>query len=284
MTTDTTETVVETAASDAIAPEQPEVETEASAESSPAVNDADESTESSDKPKGKGIQSRIDELTRNWREAERREAALWDMIRRQQPQPQAEPEETEKPKAPPTLEQFNYDEAAYQAALFQHVKDEAARVAREELRQEREREQAQTKKQTFKQREAEYAKANADYLTLTRDPTLPLPSHIIELAVESENGPAILYHLAQNRDVAERIAGLSPVAAAREVGRIEAKLEKPASAPAAKPAISKAPPPPPRIESVESAVSIRLDGPDADKLSMSDWMARRNKQLARRKG
>lgn len=278
--TDTTEqAVVETPASDAIAPESTEQVEQVQAESSPAVTDADESSE----PKPKGVQKRIDELTRLRYDAERDRDYWRDLAMRQQPQATPEPAKPEAPKPAPKLEDFNYDEAAYQAALFQHVKDEAARVAREELQQERTREKEQTKKQTFRQRETDFAKANPDYLTLTRDPSLPFTRELVELAAESESGPEVLYYLAKNREIADRIAELSPVSQAREIGRIEAKLEKPAaSAPAPKP-VSKAPPPPPRIEAVEQSVTVRADSPDSDKLSDEEWLKLRNKQVARKK-
>jgi hypothetical protein len=267
---DTTEQVVEQPAPDAIEPEQTETPVEEQAESSPAVTDADESPDQKPKPKGKGIQDRIDELTRNWREAERREAALMAMLERQHSPAKPDPVIEEKPKPTPKLEDFNYDEAAYQAALFQHVKDEAARVARAELQQERAREQEQAKKQTFRQRETDFSKENPDYLAVTRDPSLPFTRELVELTSESEKGPEILYHLAKNRDLAERIAGLSPVAAAREIGRLEAKFEKPASAP--KPAVSKAPPPPPRIEATEPEVEK-----DESKMTDTEWYQRQKR-------
>lgn len=274
--TDTTEQVVEQPAPDAIAPTTAETPELVQAESSPAADDADDSSA----PKSKGVQKRIDELTRNWREAERREAALLDMLQRQQA-PAKQEAVPEKPKALPKLEEFNYDEAAYQAALVQHVKDEAARAAREEFHQERTREKEQAKKQTFKQRETDFAKANPDYFTLTRDPSLPITREVVELAAESEKGPELLLYLAKNREVADRIAELSPVAAARELGKIEAKLEKPPAPtpPPPRPApVSQAPPPPPRLETSEPAVEK-----DPDQMSMGDWLKWRNKQLSRKK-
>lgn len=272
MTETTEQAVVETPAPDAIAP----VETtqQVQAESSPAVNDADESSD----PKPKGVQKRIDELTRLRYDAERDRDYWRQLALQQQPQAKPEPAKPEAPKPTPKLEDFNYDEAAYQAALFQHVKDEAARAAREELQQERTREKEQAKKQTFKQRETDFAKANPDYIAITRDPSLPFTRELVELAAESEKGPEVLYYLAKNREIADRIAELSPVAQAREIGRIEAKLEKPsAPAPPPKPAVSQAPPPPPRLEATEPAVEKT-----PDQMSTKEWLRMREKQLRKK--
>jgi hypothetical protein len=278
--TDTTEQVVDQPAPDAIAPDQDEQLEQANAESSPAVNDADESTKP--KPKGNGIQGRIDELTRLRYDAERDRDYWREMATRQQPQAKPEPAKPEAPKPAPKLEDFNYDEAAYQAALFEHVKGEAARAAREELQQERAREKDQAKRQTFKQRETDFAKANPDYFTITRDRSLPFTQDLVELAAESEKGPEILHHLAMNRDLAEQIAGLSPVAVAREIGRLEARFEKPAApAPVPKP-VSKAPPPPPKIEATDATPRVSTTSAESDKLSDDEWVKAERARLSRK--
>ena len=43
--------------------------------------------------------------------------------------------------------------------------------------------------------------------------------------LESDVGPKILYHLAENNDLAKKIASLSPNAALREIGKLEARFE-----------------------------------------------------------
>jgi hypothetical protein len=67
---------------------------------------------------------------------------------------------------------------------------------------------------------------------------------IRDAILESDVGPQILYHLAENDDVAKRIAGLSPKQALREIGKLEARFEAKETAPEAKPIVrSKAPAP-----------------------------------------
>ena len=48
---------------------------------------------------------------------------------------------------------------------------------------------------------------------------------IRDAILESDVGPQILYHLAENDDVAKRIAGLTPKQALREIGKLEARFE-----------------------------------------------------------
>jgi len=55
--------------------------------------------------------------------------------------------------------------------------------------------------------------------------------------LDSDVGPKILYHLAENPEIATRISGLPLSSALREIGRLEARFEKTAEAP--KPAVRK---------------------------------------------
>lgn len=247
---------------------------EADADPAPAVNDADEASR---KP-GQGAQKRIDELTRKRYDAER-EAAYWrDLALKQQPPAQPDATRTAAPQELPTLAQFGYDEMKYQAALIEYAAQEAERRTLERIREDQTRTQQAQGRSAFEKRQAEFLQAMPDYRAkVLEDRNLPISTPMLEVIVESEQGPAIAYYLAENRDLAEQIARLPPVQAARAIGRIEARLEanRPAAAPQAPP-VSKAPPPPPRIEATEPAVDK-----DPDQMSPEAWLKWRTKQLAR---
>lgn len=247
---------------------------EADADPAPAVNDADEASR---KP-GQGAQKRIDELTRKRYDAER-EAAYWrEQALKQQPPAQPDATRTTAPQELPTLAQFGYDEMKYQAALIDYAAQEAERRTLERIREDQTRTQQAQGRSAFEKRQAEFLQAMPDYRAkVLEDRNLPISTPMLEVIVESEQGPAIAYYLAENRDLAEQIARLPPVQAARAIGRIEARLEanRPAAAPQAPP-VSKAPPPPPRIEATEPAVDK-----DPDQMSPEAWLKWRTKQLAR---
>ena len=76
----------------------------------------------------------------------------------------------------------------------------------------------------------------------------------------------IVYFLGQNRDVAERIDGMSNTAMAREFGKIEAKLNQP------KPLVTKTPEP---VKPLESTTTEELDD---DNLTTEQWADKRNKE------
>lgn len=264
------------------APVLPEVQ---AADSSPAT---DKATESPDKMTGTRLldedfrllsekaQKRIDHLTWESREKER-EADHWRQVAMQITAQKAEPAK-ETAAGPPTLEQYGYDEAKYQLAVADYVRAEARREALTAIQQlEGHKAQAERAK-SWQQREAEFAAKQADYREVAYDPTVPISATMAECIAESDMGPQVAYYLAKNKDEAARIAGLSERAAAREIGRIEARISaKPISPP-----VSKAPPPPPKIEAADATVSVRPDTADSDSLSDAEWAKKRNAQLARR--
>jgi hypothetical protein len=244
------------------------------AESTPAVIDANVKPEPDQEP----VQKRIDKLTWQARQAERDRDYWRDQAQRQQPAPPAA--EPEKPKAAPTLEAFNYDEAAYQAALTAHVTAEAARQVREEFRKEQEQLTQKQRVESWRKRETEFAAKTPDY----KDKAYyaPIPDKAVEIIRDCESGPAIAYYLGNHPEEARALDGMSEAAMARAIGRIEAKLEAPAPpAPAPKP-VSKAPPPPPKIEATDSTPRVSTTSPESDKLSDDEWVKAEKARLSRK--
>lgn len=227
---------------------------------------------------------KLDRQTRNWRALETdrdhwRELALQYARPKQETPPAPEPTET----FDKTLADFNYDEGEYRAHLREEIRREAAEVARREVQQQHSRETARQRETSFKAREAEFAKTADDYHAIAHNPSLPITEGMAEAILESEDGPALAYYLGKNPDVTAKLAQLPPLVAAREIGKIEARLaferEKP------KEVVSKAPPPPPKIEGAQPGnLNVKPDDPESDKLSDAEWTRQRNKQLARKKG
>ena len=268
-------TPVEPAGGDAPASVAPELEQEATDTSLDVAEHADE-TPTPDKPKG-GFQRRIQELVSERNEARRildeerrRVDQLVELMAQRQEQPKVEPQ------APPTLEAAGYDEAKYQAAVIEYAKAEARKEAQEALRADREQTQVKTRQQTFKAKEAEYAATVEDYADVVYDRNVPISQTMAELIAESDLGPQLAYHLAKNRDVASAIYGLPPVQAAREIGRIEAKLATPKAEPRP---VTQTPPPPPQIRATEPEVER-----DPESMSMNEWIKWREKQIKRKQG
>lgn len=100
---------------------------------------------------------------------------------------------------------------------------------------------------------------------------VPISPAMAEVIRDSEVGPKILRHLANNKADAQRVYTLSPLAAARELGRIEAGI---LATPAPKPPnrVSQAP------EPIRSLTPTGVTEIDLDKIPISDFMKKRNAQ------
>lgn len=256
---------------EADAPKEP---TENEAEPSPAPDDA------GDKPKKPHWASkRIDELTRQVRETERRELALLDALRARHGE--EVPAKEKAPEPAKTLADFGWDEGKFQdyvkTSLVELTRTEAVAAAKAELSRERERQAKIERSFDHAEREEKFSETVPDYHEVTRARDLAITETMAETIHESENGPAIAYHLGKNPRLAERISQLPALQQAREIGRIEAKLEKPQA-----PKVSSAPAPAPKIAATEHAVNAKPDSPESDQLSDEAWLKARNKQVSRR--
>ena len=265
--TDTTETVVETTAPDANVTS----EVESVADPSPA---ADEHSES-DAPKSKGVQKRLDELTRNWRETERDRDHWRDLaLRNNAPQPKQEAPQEDKLK---TLADFEYDDAKFQAYVFEQAEKRSVNAAKRALKEEQELTTKKQRFESYRSKESEFAKTVEDYHDAINSLNAELVQGVAEAIVESDDGPALLYHLAKNREIAAQLAKLSPIAAAKELGRIEARLATERERAKAE-KVSKAPPPPPKVEANDPAIDK-----DPDQMTTEEWVKWREKQISKRR-
>ena len=210
--------------------------------------------------KKNGVQSRIDELTRKARDAERR-ANYYEGLATQPAQNPAED------AAKPTADQFeSYDEfveALTDWKVAQKTQTLAQDAAKGVVQHERQA--------NYKERLAETKATITDYdAVMEKAADMQIADYVGEAVFDSERGPEIFYHLAQHPEVAERLNGLSPLKAAMEIGKIEAQL----SAPAVK-RTSQAPAP---ISPIAPGSNTKVNLDTAD---FETYVAERRKQGAR---
>jgi len=172
----------------------------------------------------------------------------------------------------PQRDQFA-DDADYHRALgrweaTQEAKARETQTAQERAQQERAQRQQQTQAtiaESWTKREADFTKTTADYeakVTPFLDDLDHFSKGTREAIVESDLGPALLYHLASNPEEAERIADLSPARQIAELGKLEERLTvKPARR------TSEAPEPPNPTRGGKSAQK------DPTKMSVSEFAA-----------
>lgn len=220
----------------------------------------DESAEEAEKQKPpKGVQKRLDELTREKYEERRRADAIQAQLERTiaiiERQSGAEKPVQHDVNAAPDPE--NYPEGD---ADISYIRD----MARYEVRQEFEAQRALAERQKvvseIEAREAEAKARYADYSEVVTDKTLyPITQkspQLLEVIATHENGPDIAYYLGKNPKVALELAGMNPYHAAIKIGQILNTVTQPKSVTKSVP---KAPPPVERIESIGAAPAASVE-------------------------
>jgi hypothetical protein len=118
--------------------------------------------------------------------------------------------------------------------------------------------QAQAAQVDFQRRTAEVRAAKPDFDDVIMSVAhVPVPPHLQEALLTSEQGPAIMYQLAMNPSELARISALPAVVAVREIGRLEAKLPSVTASPKAKLALR--PPAPPTNVNGKATSTRSLD-------------------------
>ena len=113
-----------------------------------------------------------------------------------------------------------------------------------------------------------FAEEHGDYMDLTRDPTATFFTDVmVGAAIQIEEGPEVLYHLAQHPEEGKRIAAMLPGRQAAEIGKLAAKL----TAPTPEPVVRAKPTPIRPISGRSGEVERSLD-----EMSMDEWHAKRS--------
>jgi hypothetical protein len=224
-------------------------------------NDRDE------KGRFKGVQPRIDELTRARREAER-EASYWRGIAQQGQAQQSAPAAPIKP----TPDKYD-DYGDYVEALTDWKTEQA--VAKR-MEQDSTRKVAETRSQTFAERQVATRAVLPDYDAVVGASETPIANHVGEALMESDRGPELAYHFAKNPDVLQNLNGMTPMQAAREIGKLEATLSIKTAPVVPSKKLSTTPAP-----ASTTVTQGRASQPVLATASMDEYMAQRKSQGAR---
>lgn len=177
------------------------------------------------------FQERISELTearktaeakeKSEREARAKAESERDELRAKYEAPK--PEEELGPEPQPS--QFT-DVTEYAKALKDHTAEKTKRDVAKEGQAKAEKERAERVVTTWKERVAATQKEMPDYQEKVGASDVKVSNEVRDAILESELGPQILYHFAEHPEDAERICKLTVGGALRELGKLEAKLEK----------------------------------------------------------
>lgn len=208
-----------------------------------AAGDSSVSTDAQATPPKKagkgGVQSRIDELTRQREENKRAleqerqarlalEARLAEVENAKLAAAKADPEEG--PKRADYDDPDAYAEARAEwiarETLRKSAADEAKAITAQREKEARERAEAEAAKvtETFLSREKVAKTEYEDFDAVAYREDVVLPNPVLFAIQTSEIGPHLSYYFGKNPDEAKRLMGLHPSAAVRELGRIEARI------------------------------------------------------------
>lgn len=220
-------------------------------------------------------QERVNEITRARREAERgwqsereRAAQLEAELAQYRGKTQSQP----TGDAPPSLEEYGYDTVKWGQAIAEHAVRQATERAESRLREQEQQRKSQDAIGQFEERARVFAAEIPDYQQRFDElaGVVRFPPEVLEALATSEQGPAIVYHLATHLDEADRLSRLPPHIAAVQLGRLEAQLSTPKPKP-----VSKAPDPVPTVGG--GGVVTK----DPERMSTDEWVAWRNAQLSK---
>jgi hypothetical protein len=181
--------------------------------------------------------------------------------------------EAQARKAPvdiPPIEQF--------ASPDEYAEVLAERKAEELLaRREQARQHSETL-EAYHDREEEARTKYDDFEQVVYNSKLPITDAMAQTIQASEVGPDMAYYLGSNPKEAERISRLTPLAQAKELGKIEAKLAD--NPPVKKTSSAPAPIAPVTARSSGSSVVDTTDPRSIKNMSTSEWIeAERQRQI-----
>jgi hypothetical protein len=250
-------------------------EVESEADSSPADEENVEETIDADEKFSENVKGRIDELTSKWRDSERNIASKNQEIEELRKQIADKPVEVESLK---TLEDFEYDQAKFD----QYKVDESDRRTEAAIDKRLGTITADSAKQKayddFFVAEKAFAETVKDYHQVIGDPSLKISPDMAYATQVTMNDPGLVYYLASNKDVAERLFNMSKESMLVELGSIRANQA--AEKAKAKPKIvSDALPPVSKIKGGDPGRVKKITDSD---ISDSQFKKMREKQIANR--
>jgi hypothetical protein len=197
----------------------------------------EESQEGKDKkPKKNGVQKRISKLTREKADLQRQleyERSLRNQSKGDREEIQPKDKNSQAQAADGRPDPNNYETNAEYLDALTDWKLEQKEKAKEQKAKEEDRQKAEQKRLSDHQKRiAEFAKVQTDFAeafesfkdALGLDEDFRVSKGLDDALVDNENGPAVMYELFKDPELFERINAMSPIAAAREVGKIEARL------------------------------------------------------------
>lgn len=260
-------------------PNAPVVDQEDDDEDEGGSNGDDSGEQQRQKPK-RPRWSDVNRANREALEARRREDELRERLRQfEQPAP---PPKQEVSDAPPSLEDCDFDDAKWRQRTAEWHQSQVTKAVEQAERRRASEASDRERQAVFAAKEAEFIAAHPDYEGVAKAPHVPITQPMAEIMLENPaTAPAIAYWFGQNVEEAARIAQMTPTAAARAIGAIEARLTA-STAPAQPPVPPKPPvkPAPPVVPQLQAGAPAQKDW---KQLSPEEHRARLREQQAQQR-
>jgi len=246
-------------------------DTTTSVDESTEGNDNDEGNDTESKPKPKGVQKRIDDLTREKYDERRRAELAEQKLEELKKQSVATPAQADKPKLDnfDTIEEFN-------EALFDWKIAERENATKAEANLRGQADSSATHQATVEASVDYLLKVGADKYPDFQAVAGKVPPSVMSDAMlialgEIGSGADVAYYLGKNPAEAATLVNLSPVQLGRAIAKIESNLvDTPVNTP------TKAP------EPIKASGNRASADKDPSKMSDSEFAAWRRKQINQR--
>jgi hypothetical protein len=253
-----------------------EENTEVSTESAETETPTDDTPPEPEK--AKGVQKRIDELTRLRRDAER-DRDYWRELHVNSAQQPQQPDQTaqEQPvtQLPVMPDKFDYEDDAqyhsamsdYQTNMQKFIRHEAQQLATQQQQQTAQAQAEAARQQTvdtLKQKLSVGSDKYDDFDYVTNDPTVPWTPGMAEALVYTENTSDVAYMVSKDRELAAKISQMPPAQAAAEIARLDVKIG------AQQKTTTNAPPPVKPVNTTSGEPST-----NPDDLPIDEWVKKR---------
>ena len=256
---------------------------EAQAESEP---EAEEEAEVTDKPKqNPKVRMRFEQVSKELakeREAKQAlETRLQELESKVAPAPQSYEQQIlgEKPQASQFQDAFEYAEALAEWSA------EKALVERD--KQDQQRKIDNERQEVIKSWTSKLEKAKVDlpdFDDMVASSQVQVRDEVRDAILESDVGPQILYHLASDDDLAQRISAMPVNKALKELGKLEVQFERkeaPVEVKSEPVARSKAPAPIKPLTAGKGTQDVLIDGDGAFHGTYAQWKAARQAKRIR---
>lgn len=224
--------------------ETPEVEETPEETPEPEVKEEPEAEKRKPGRPKRGLEERMRELTSEVKSAraaaeEARAEAARERKAREELEAKNQPP-AKDPNAKPDPNDFK-DAFEYADALAQWSAEQALAKRDREAAENAEKERRQSVVNRWNENLAEARREFEDFDEVLASADAQVSDAIRDAIIESDVGPRILHYLASNPEVVEKINGLSERNALKEIGKLEARLEKSKEDKAVKPEVKPRP-------------------------------------------